>query len=460
MIWVCSEAPMSRPRFCACVVAVLWIAFQPAAFSHQPDPFSFGKVELDVLAQVDLLDQKFERDGFVFADAGVDAYLGGIERRILADTPTPEHVRWRIRVLRDPLVNAFALPNGSIYLNSGLIALMEDEDQLASIIAHEMVHVRDRHTYLAVRGYRKKMAALHVIQAATSVAGFAPAGSIWGASLRVVGAATPAILAAMIDGYSRDLERRADLSGANRLMDAGYRGREMAAAFEHLGNGPEVEVLDIYYGDHPKLLERIAYVHDLVAQRYDQQAVETAEQHRTRTDSYFTAVEPVIRHNVLLDLSAGRNRAAVHHAARLVARHPDSADDLCLLADAYAALGPMTATPGDQELSSDGRSAMRKMRQRLTSQELDARLLGTDAGRTAARANQTEAERLYREALERFPAAARPHRGLAFLFEKQGNVPSALTEYAKYLELAPDAADRPRIESRLANLKAKLGSAQ
>jgi len=50
--------------------------------------------------------------------------------------------------LRDPEPNAFALPNGSIYVTTGLLALLDNESQLAAIIAHELTHVMRRHTYM------------------------------------------------------------------------------------------------------------------------------------------------------------------------------------------------------------------------------------------------------------------------------------------------------------------------
>ena len=66
-------------------------------------------------------------------------------------------------MLRDPIPNAFALANGSIYVNSGLLAVLENEAQLASVIAHEQTHVLNRHPYLENRSYRKKSVAANIL---------------------------------------------------------------------------------------------------------------------------------------------------------------------------------------------------------------------------------------------------------------------------------------------------------
>ena len=67
------------------------------------------------------------------------------------------------------MINAFALPNGSIYVNTGLLAILDNESELASVIGHEITHVMHRHAYLANRSMRKKMVAIDILQAAGTV---------------------------------------------------------------------------------------------------------------------------------------------------------------------------------------------------------------------------------------------------------------------------------------------------
>ena len=92
----------------------------------------------------------------VYHDEAMDTYVNQVGRAMLPSGTAPERVLWQFRVIRDPMANAFALPNGSIYVTTGLVSKLENEDQFAGVLAHEMTHVTDRHAYLAFRDYRKK----------------------------------------------------------------------------------------------------------------------------------------------------------------------------------------------------------------------------------------------------------------------------------------------------------------
>src|SRR4029079_5502005 len=120
-----------------------------------------------------------------------------------------EHVTWRFRAARDPEPNAFALPNGSIYVTTVLLALLDNESQLAAILAHELTHVMRRHTYLQNRSNRKKFLTMNIMSAVGSVAPI----SVVVAVIMAVTTVAPFIMVATMYGYSRDLEREADIKG-------------------------------------------------------------------------------------------------------------------------------------------------------------------------------------------------------------------------------------------------------
>ena len=108
------------------------------------------------------MDERFEKEGLVYHEAALDAYLDRVGKAVLAGKEI-ENVNWKFRVLRDPVPNAFALPNGSIYINTGMLALLEEEAQLASVLAHEVIHVTERHTYEQNRSLRKKVLAVNIL---------------------------------------------------------------------------------------------------------------------------------------------------------------------------------------------------------------------------------------------------------------------------------------------------------
>ncbi|HZI47311.1 MAG TPA: M48 family metalloprotease, partial [Pyrinomonadaceae bacterium] len=102
------------------------------------EQFKFGDVDLEILNQADLLDVRLERDGLVLADEAANAYLRRVGKSLIPPGLALERVSWRFHALRDPQPNAFALPNGSVYVTTGLMALIDNESQLAAILAHEL----------------------------------------------------------------------------------------------------------------------------------------------------------------------------------------------------------------------------------------------------------------------------------------------------------------------------------
>ena len=181
----------------------------PAQINDPNEPFKFGKVDLDLLAQINLLDQRFEKEGLVYHESALDAYLDRVGNTVLADREI-EKVNWKFRALRDPAPNAFALPNGSIYVNTGLLALLEDEGQLASVLAHEVTHVTRRHTYRQNRSPRKKILAINILG---TIATWNPVGGTAGIVIDVIANVSPFMLALSVFGYSREQEREADVEG-------------------------------------------------------------------------------------------------------------------------------------------------------------------------------------------------------------------------------------------------------
>ncbi len=127
-------------------------------------------------------------------------------------------------MLDSPVVNAFALPGGYVYVTRGLMALVNDEAELAGVIGHEIGHVAARHSA------QRQTAAL-----GTSVLG-AVLGAVVGSSAvnQVVGLGGQGFLAS----YSRDQEYEADMLGVRYLANAGY-DPYAAADFLHSMNAQD-----------------------------------------------------------------------------------------------------------------------------------------------------------------------------------------------------------------------------
>ena len=410
--------------------------------------FKFGEVDIEILEQADLLDARFERDGLVLADEATNAYLRRIGQSLIPRDLKLERVTWKFRAVRDPQPNAFALPNGSIYVTTGLITLIDNESQLAAIIAHELTHVMRRHTYLSNRSNRKKFLTMNVMQA---VGAYAPL-SVVGAVIMAVTTVAPFIMMATMYGYSRDLEREADLKGIDMMISAEYPPEEMVNVMKLLDKDIEGENVRLFYNDHPALDERIKYLSGYLGARANT-VTPQMELNRERK-LYFQKLEPVMRHNVQLAINVGRARSAVSLAQRLVDFHNDS-ENLFWLAESYRALGPRAPQLTEKELTNSGKKEAEKLREKRTAEEEERDLLATPAGKDNWQKHQQLAEELYQRALNDENPTPVAHRGLGMLYEKLGRGSDAVVQYEKYLEQAPAAADRERIQRRITALKEK-----
>jgi len=411
------------------------------------EEFKFTKVDLDLLEQVNLLDKRFERDGLVLEDDATNAYLNRIGKVLLPRGLNLEHVLWKFRALRDPVPNAFALPNGSIYVSTGLLALMDNESQVASVIAHEMTHVLRRHTYLQNRSNRKKFLTMNIMAA---VGAYAPGGVV-GAVITIVTAIAPFIVLATMFGYSRDLEREADLKGIDMMIAAEYPPEEMVKTMKVLNMDIEGEEIRYFYNDHPALQERINYLSSYLGARADK-VTPQMELNREK-NAYFTKTEAIMRHDIQLAMNAARFRSAVHLAQRLVDFHPNSSENVFLLAEAYRNLGPRSPQLSEKELTNSAKKDAAKKRQKRTPEEEERELLATPAGQQNWKAHQQRAEELYLRAANMDNPFSAVHRGLGMLYEKLGRTSDAISEYEKYVELAPAAVDRERIQRRIEALR-------
>lgn len=440
--------------FCVAFGAIAPVAVsqkKTAPVEATPPPvneqFKFGKVDLELLEQVNLLDRRFERDGLVLDDEAANTYLSRIGESLIPKGLVLEDVSWKFRALRDPVPNAFGLPNGSIYVSTGLLALMDNESQLAAVLAHELTHIMRRHAYMQNRSNRKKFLTMNIMAA---VGAYAPGGVV-GAAIIIVTTIAPFIVVATMYGYSRDLEREADHKGIDMMIAAEYPPEEMVKMMKLLNNDIEGEQIRLFYNDHPVLQERIDYLSSYLGARADR-VTPQMELNREK-DAYFKKTESVMRHDIQLSISAGRFRSAVYLAQRLVDFRPDSSENVFWLAEAYRTLGPRSPRLTQKELTNSAKKDAARKREKRTIEEEDQALLATPAGQENWKAHQQKAEELYLRALSLDSPVPTAHRGLGMLYEKLGRTKDAASEYEKYVQLGPAAVDCERFQKRIEALR-------
>lgn len=157
--------------------------------------------------------------GGAYADSALAAYVSSLGGLLAKTSETPD-LKFTFTVLDSPIVNAFALPGGYVYVTRGLIALADDEAELASVLAHEIGHVTARHS---AERYGQTMAA-----------NIARVGLGLLTGSRAVANAVGTIGALAVRGYSRKQENEADQLGVRYLARAGYDPNAMASFLRKL----------------------------------------------------------------------------------------------------------------------------------------------------------------------------------------------------------------------------------
>ncbi len=207
--------------------------------------------------------RQIEQSGAVLEDPEIGDYIQEIGHSLSShtdiDADAGQH-QFYYFVMREPVINAFAMPGGFVAINSGLFLATRNESQLAGVMAHETAHVTQRHL---VRGLIDQshagLAATAAMLAAILLGATAGHGS--------PGAMEGGILAAQSAGiqhqinYTRANEFEADRVGIGTMATAGYDPLGMASFFQELErNSPEPSRVSAigFLLDHPLSAERVA----------------------------------------------------------------------------------------------------------------------------------------------------------------------------------------------------------
>jgi predicted Zn-dependent protease len=358
----------------------------------QGRPFTLDADERRLWAQADKdATALLERVG-IYDDPMLTAHLSSLAERltpagvVAAGGPAP-----RVILLRDPTLAAFALPDGRLFVHTGLVAAVQSEAQLALVVAREVAHVVRRHALDAWRG------------GGIASAGFEVRTAVSPTAAAILGGRLPVAATAAMSGYRAALEDEADAAGPADVARAGWDPDDAAAVWAVLardlsGRG----ALETFLLGRPGWLEeRRRSVRERPAAVAPALKVSSEEFERLR--------RPLQRDNAGDDARRGRFALARRQLERLLAAAPGDARVHLQYGELHRLQSQRAATPEERD------TEIRQARVRY------ARALALD------------------------PTLAEAHRDLGLLAYQQQDLGRARNELEEYLRAAPAAPDAARI---------------
>ncbi len=180
----------------------------------------------------------------VINDPVLTAYVNRVGKRLASAQEAQESgFPFSFEVVADPSINAFALPGGPMFINTGLLKAVDNEAELAGVMGHEMSHVILRHG-------TNQASKRNLIELPAMLAGQMAGGSMLGRLAQVgVGLGANSVLLK----FSRTAESQADLMGSHLMAESGYDPMEMARFFNKLSEqgGSSNSNIAQFFSDHP-----------------------------------------------------------------------------------------------------------------------------------------------------------------------------------------------------------------
>jgi len=228
----------------ACAIAVTVWALPPGS---TPRELELGEeAASDIGKAVVLLD-----------DPEAVAKLQAMLDEIAAVTPRPD-VEYRAHVVASPLVNAFVVPGGWVYVTTGLLESAESDDEIAGVLCHEIAHNVNQHAIEQMRNMPRGLGLLQLASIAALIIGKSPEAAI------LASTAANTITAAVLNGHTVEAEIEADAHGIEYMKHTRYNPTGFLTFMERLAgsSGKFIEEELGIYRTHPLTRDRVRAAHD------------------------------------------------------------------------------------------------------------------------------------------------------------------------------------------------------
>ena len=260
--------------------------------------------EQEIQIGTDAEPQFIQENGGLIPDEGIRRYVEDLGQRLAAVSERPD-LPWSFNVLDSPVINAFALPGGKVFISRGLMSQMTNEAQLAGVLGHEVGHVTAQH----VNARMSQQMLVQLGAVAFGVAGEATDNDV----LRVLGVGTSVGGGVYLLKFGRDQETQSDELGVRYMAKLGYNPWAQVQVMQILdraqgdGGGPE------FFASHPLPKTRIDDLEHHISKHYgnaarpgrDTERYGENDQYRLGTESFEKNILQPLR-----ELPAPKGRAA------------------------------------------------------------------------------------------------------------------------------------------------------
>jgi predicted Zn-dependent protease len=333
-----------------------------------------------------------EGSGLVYQDEKLEAYLNHIVAKLQPQS-APVDLTIRVKVIKNAYLNAFAYPNGMIYIHTGLLARMDNETQLAAVLAHEITHCARRHALRAFRYCKNRRSFLpHIQRALMANKGLQKLAANIGSTGSL----------AAFNGYARELEAEADRVGAELMIRAGYNPKDALSLFDHMISEIEQEGSGepFFFGSRARVRERIDHLQNLSDDRNLPQRPVIK-----KNELFLAKLNQVFLDNAKLDIRLGRFQAARRGLEKVLRIKPHDARAYFLLGESYRQQGQDRDIP--------------------------------------------KALKYYNRAITLDPHFAAPHKAIGLIHYKKGQRALAKKFFESCLQLSPNTPDKAYIKGYL-----------
>jgi predicted Zn-dependent protease len=352
-------------------------------------------------------ENRLRNSGTLFHNRHVEEYLESLASRMLGDSLDHLGISLDFVLVAEPTLSGWTYPYGTIGLHTGLLVRMDNEAQLGAILAHEISHFLQRHTYREMLDGDKQSALGKGLGFLASVAVARETGSFDKGLLDFTGELWENLATS---GYSKKNEYVADEEGLMLMARAGLAIDETVPAFHALGENVVYGAGDPrkLWSSHPRLEDRIRNIEKEIKKKKRRKGYEAGVV--PEAQDYYRGIAPALLINAKLDLAEQQFGRARQSLSRYIQVKPTDAEAHYLIGETYR-----RARPAGPDFS----------------QSFSA----------------------YQMALTKDDGFADAYREIGMAYRIQGENDAARQAFERYLELAADAPDAGIVRGYMEGLR-------